>query len=98
MCDVNCMECVNIFIMFQSLRFISLQDITHFARSAFKMLIVSPTEKECPRYNTELHLMVRLLLRSYGKSEVPLHCHYSQVRSDSEWKYVFRSVFKKKSV
>ena len=38
----------------------------------------------CPRCNLKMHLMVRLQSGSFGKCEVPLHCHYSQVHSDRE--------------
>ena len=42
-------------------------------------------QKEYSRYDTKLHLMVRLQFwrsRMYG---VPLHCYYSQVHSDPVW-------------
>ena len=31
------------------------------------------------------HLMVRLLYWSFGKSGVPLCCHYSLINSELEW-------------
>ena len=31
------------------------------------------------------HLIVKLQSWSFGECGVPLHCHYSQVHSDSEW-------------
>ena len=42
-------------------------------------------QKRYPGYSTKLHLIVRFLFWSFRECRVPLHCHYSQVHSDSEW-------------
>ena len=43
------------------------------------------------RYDIKLHSMVRLLFLSSRECWVTLHCHYSQVHSDSEWLYMLGS-------
>ena len=40
---------------------------------------------KCPGYDIKLHLVVRLQSWSSRGFKVPLHCHYSQVHSNSEW-------------
>ena len=37
---------------------------------------------QCPGYDIELHLMVRLQFLSSGEYEVSLHCDYFQVHCD----------------
>ena len=45
-----------------------------------------PTPKmRCLGYDTKLYLMVRLQMWRSKECWVPLHCHYSQVHSESEW-------------
>ena len=44
----------------------------HFCRG-----ISPPPTSECPRYDTKLHLIVRLLARSFEECGVFLHCHYT---------------------
>ena len=41
------------------------------------------SQKECPRYDTKLHPVVRLQFLTSGECGVPFRCHYSQVHSDS---------------
>ena len=56
------------------------------------MLDSSKLLKECAACDTKLHLMVKLQFRIYvGGSEVHIHCHYSQVHSDRERKYLLGS-------
>ena len=51
----------------------------------YNKLIISSAEgktlskKECPGYDTKLHLMLRLLFWSTEAFEIPLLCHYFQV-------------------
>ena len=42
-------------------------------------------KRECPGFDTKLYWVVRFQFRKPRKSGVPLHCHYSQVHSDSKW-------------
>ena len=44
-----------------------------------------PKKKGCLKYDTLLHLMVRLQFWISGECGVPLDCHYSQVPSVTEW-------------
>ena len=37
------------------------------------------------------HLMVKLKSWNFGECGVPPHCHYSQIHSDPEWKYLCAS-------
>ena len=63
----------------------------------YNILTGSLAEKEgspkvwCLRYDTKLHLMVRLLFWRSGEYGVTLHCHYTQVHPNLEWLYLFRS-------
>ena len=47
---------------------------------------VRHSQKGCPMYDIELHLVVR-----YGECGIPFNCHYSQVHSDPGWLYFLRS-------
>ena len=44
----------------------------------------NPPKKGCPDYDTKLHMMSSLQLKSkeYG---IPLQCHYSQVHAELAW-------------
>ena len=44
-----------------------------------------PQKKECPGYNTKLHLVVRFQLWRSGECRVCIHCHYSQIHSEPDW-------------
>ena len=44
----------------------------------------SPTKKGCPGYGTKLNQVVKFQFWSSGEHGVVLHCHYSQVHSDTE--------------
>ena len=46
--------------------------------------------RECPVHNMKLTPLEMLQFRSFGKCEVTLHCHYSQVHSELEEEYLFR--------
>ena len=41
-----------------------------------------------PEYDTKLHLMMRHQFWWFGECVEPLHCHYFQVHSDPELKYL----------
>ena len=51
----------------------------------------SPHNK-CPRYNTKLYLIVRLLSWIFGECEVHFHCCYSRIHSDLEWWFLFNDL------
>ena len=54
-------------------------------------LQVSKLKKSSVLNGTLDHLMVRLQPWCFGEYGVLLHCHCSQVHSDSEWKYLIES-------
>ncbi len=46
--------------------------------------MLTASSLECHRYDTNLHLIVRLQLWTSGEWESPFHCHYWQVHCDPE--------------
>ena len=50
-----------------------------------------PNNLITPRNDFKLHLVVRLLFWVAKEYGIPFHYHYSQLRSNLEWKYVLGS-------
>ena len=46
---------------------------------------------ECPVYNTNLYLKLRLLSWIFGECGLSLHCHNSQIHSVLDWSYLLES-------
>ena len=50
----------------------------------FRYVIPLPHEKECPGYDTKLHLILKLQFWRSRECGVALHCYYSKVHSDPD--------------